>query len=229
MTTTYLITGANRGIGLALARAAASQGHRVIGTARDPGSADELGAVTSRIEQLDADSDGSCRALAARLDSEPIDVLINNAGISPERSGRLADFDPEAYLACLRTNSVGPLLVTRALLPNLDAGRKKVVVHISSQMGSLGDAARDGNTGSLAYRSSKSALNMAGLLIANELKPRGIACVMMHPGWVRTDMGGSQAPLGPEESASRMLATIATLGAADGGRFMRYDGADLAW
>lgn len=227
--TTYLITGANRGIGLALAQAAAEQGHRVIGTARDPDSADDLRATADRIEQLDADSDESCKALAKVLETEPIDVLINNAGISPERSGNLADFDPEAYVQCLRTNSVGPLLVTRALLPNLEKGEKKLIVQISSQMGSIGDVARDGNTGALAYRSSKSALNMASRLVANELKPRGIACVMMHPGWVRTDMGGPNAHLGSEESAGAILKTISELSIEDAGRFCRYDGEPIAW
>jgi len=226
---TILITGANRGIGLALAKEAAARGDRVIGTARAPGSADELRPVADRVEPLDADSDGSCRLLAASLGSEPVDILINNAGISPKRSGQLADFDPEAYLQCLRTNSVGPLLVTRALLPNLEAGRKKLIVQISSQMGSLGDVARDGNTGGLAYRSSKSALNMASLLVANELKPRGIACVVMHPGWVRTDMGGPEAHLGPEESARAMLDTISGMSLADSGRYVRYNGEPIAW
>lgn len=229
MAHTYLITGANRGIGLALAQTAAAQGHRVIGTARDPDSADELRGCADRIEQLDTDSDESCKALAAVLETEPIDVLINNAGISPKGAGKFLEFDPEAYLQCLRTNSVGPLLVTRALLPNLEKGDKKLVVQISSQMGSLGDVVRDGNTGGLAYRSSKAALNMASLLIANELKPKNIACVIMHPGWVRTDMGGPEAHLGSDESAAAILKTIDAMGMADTGRFVRYNGELIDW
>lgn len=228
-TKTILITGANRGIGLALAQAAAERGHRVIGTARDPDSADDLRGTADRIERLDADSDASCRALAEVLRTEPIDVLINNAGISPENSGKFLEFDPEAYLQCLRTNSVGPLLVTRALLPNLEKGEKKMVVQISSQMGSLGDVAREGSTGGLAYRSSKTALNMASLLIANEIKPKGIACVIMHPGWVRTDMGGPEAHLGTDESAGAILDTIGGMSIADTGRYVRYNGEPIAW
>jgi NAD(P)-dependent dehydrogenase (short-subunit alcohol dehydrogenase family) len=229
MANTYLITGANRGIGLALAQAAAAQGHRVIGTARNPDAAADLRATADRIEQLDADSDDSCRALAIVLKNEPIDVLINNAGISPKGAGNFMAFDPEAYLQCLRTNSVGPLLVTRALLPNLENGTKKLIVQISSQMGSLGDVVRDGNTGGLAYRSSKSALNMASLLIANELRPKGIACVIMHPGWVRTDMGGPEAHLGPSESADAILSTIGGMTLADSGRYVRFDGGAIDW
>jgi len=226
---TFFITGANRGIGLALARAAAAQGHRVIGTARNPDGADDLRSVAHSVEQLDAASDESCKALAATLADEPVDVLINNAGISPKGSGDFATFDPDAFADCLRTNAIGPLLVARALLPNLEAGNKKLIVQISSQMGSLGDAQRDANTGGLAYRSSKSALNMASLLVANELKPRGIACVMVHPGWVRTDMGGPEAHFGPEEAANAMLTTIDGLGPSSSGRFMRSDAEPIPW
>lgn len=227
---TILITGANRGIGLALARHAAGRGHTVIGTARNPGKAADLKGVKGvRVEQFDADSDTSAKALAVALDGTPIDILINNAGVSPADSGDFAAFDPDAYAACLRTNSIGPLLVTRALLPNLLASERKLVVHISSQMGSLAGVAEGGNTGNLAYHSSKAALNMANILIANTLKPRGVACVAVHPGWVQTDMGGPNAHLTPDQSASAMLDTIDRLTIADTGRFLRYDGSPLPW
>ncbi|MCC5823351.1 MAG: SDR family oxidoreductase [Phycisphaerales bacterium] len=234
MTTTILITGANRGIGLALARHAAQRGHTVIGTARDPGKADELRAVSGpaggvRIERLDADSDESCKALAKALAGTPIDILINNAGVSPDGSKDLATFDPGAYLACLRTNSVGPLLVTRALLPNVEASRRKLVVQISSIMGSLTNAVDQGWTGNLAYHSSKSALNMANTLIANQLKDKGVACVGVHPGWVQTDMGGPNAHLTPDASASSILDTVDSLGIEDAGKFLNYDGKPLPW
>lgn len=228
--TTVLITGANRGIGLALAQHAAKRGWSVIGTARDPGKADDLKAVPgARVERLDADSDASCKALAGSLAGTPIDILINNAGVSPDASKDLATFDPEAYMACLRTNSVGPLLVTRVLLPNVEASQRKLIVQISSIMGSLTNAAEQGWTGNLAYHSSKSALNMANTLIANQLKDKGVACVAVHPGWVRTDMGGPNAKLTTDESASSILGTIDALGIRDAGRFLNYDGKPLAW
>lgn len=228
--TTVLITGANRGIGLALAKHAVERGWSVIGTARDPGKAADLKAIDGvRVERLDADSDESCKALAASLKGTHIDILINNAGVSPDHSKDLASFDPEAYLACLRTNSVGPLLVTRALLPNVEASERKLVVQISSIMGSLANAADQGWTGNLAYHSSKSALNMANTLIANQLKDRGVACVAVHPGWVRTDMGGPNAKLTTDESASSILDTVDALGIGNAGAFLNYDGEPLAW
>lgn len=234
MAHTILITGANRGIGLALARHAAQRGYRVVGTARSPEKADELRKVTGpagavRVEQLDADSDASCKALAEHLRGEPVDVLVNNAGVFHERGSKFMEFDPDAYADCLRTNSIGPLLVTRALLPNLEASARKLVVQISSQMGSLSGVEQGGNVGNLAYHASKAALNMANLLIAHELKPRGVACVAVHPGWVQTDMGGPNAHLTPDESTTAILGTIERLGVGDTGRFVRYDGSPMPW
>lgn len=227
---TILITGANRGIGLALARHAAQRGHTVIATARDPGKASELKAIPGvRAEKLDADSDASCKALAKALAGVPIDTLINNAGVSPDHSKDFESFDPEAYLACLRTNSIGPLLVTRALLPNVKASGRKLVCQISSQMGSLQLVAEGGNQGNLAYHSSKAALNMANLLVANELKAKGVLCVSVHPGWVQTDMGGPNAHLTPDQSASAILDTLHRVGMESAGRLLRYDGDPMPW
>jgi NAD(P)-dependent dehydrogenase (short-subunit alcohol dehydrogenase family) len=228
--TTILITGANRGIGLAMTRHAVKRGHTVIGTARDPGKAADLKAISGvRIEQLDADSDASCKALARSLAGAPIDILINNAGISPNGSKDLESFDPEAYLACLRTNSIGPLLIARALLPNVEASQRKLIVHISSIMGSITNAAEQNWQGNLAYHSSKSALNMAHALISNQLKDRGVACVAIHPGWVQTDMGGANAHLTPDESVTQILDTVEKLTLKDTGAFLNYDGKPLPW
>jgi NAD(P)-dependent dehydrogenase (short-subunit alcohol dehydrogenase family) len=228
--TTILITGANRGIGLALARHAAKRGHTVIGTARDPDKAADLKAIPGvRVEHLDADSDASCKALARSLAGVSIDILINNAGVSPDGSKDLATFDPEVYLACLRTNSIGPLLVTRALLPNVEASQRKVIVQISSIMGSITNAVNQGWQGNLAYHSSKSALNMANTLIANQLKGKGVACVAVHPGWVQTDMGGPNAHLTPDQSVTAILDTVERLTVKDAGAFLNYDGKPLDW
>ncbi len=232
--TTILITGANRGIGLALAREAARRGHRVIGTARNPDRADELRAVSGpagavRVEALEADSDASAAALAGRLAGTPVDVLINNAGVSPADAKHLGDFDPGAYLACLKTNAIGPLLVTRALLPMVEASERRLVVHVSSIMGSIAHVVESKSTGNLAYHSSKAALNMAHALMANELGPRGVTSVAIHPGWVKTDMGGPNAHLTAEQSAASILDTIGRLSAKDNGAFINHDGTPLAW
>lgn len=228
--TTILITGANRGIGLALARHAAQRGHTVIATARDPGKATDLKAIHGvRVEQLDADSDASAKALAKALSGVPIDILINNAGVSPANAKNLADFDPASYLDCLKTNSIGPLLVTRALLANVEASQRKVIVQISSIMGSLANAVSQNWQGNLAYHSSKAALNMANTLIANQLKGQGVACVAIHPGWVQTDMGGANAHLTPDQSVTAILDTVEKLTIKDAGAYLNYDGKPLPW
>lgn len=228
--TTILITGANRGIGLAMARHAVNRGHTVIGTARDPGKAGELKAIPGvRVEKLDADSNASCKALAKALAGVPIDILINNAGVSPEGSKDFESFDPEAYLACLRTNSIGPLMVARALLPNVEASQRKLIVHISSIMGSITNAMDQNWQGNMAYHSSKSALNMAHALISNQLKGRGVASVSVHPGWVQTDMGGANAQLTPDESARQILDVVEKLTIKDTGAFLKFNGESMPW
>jgi NAD(P)-dependent dehydrogenase (short-subunit alcohol dehydrogenase family) len=225
--TTTLITGANRGIGLELVRGVLASGHSVIGTARDPDAASALRETGARVEALDASDEGSVQALAGRLAGEPIDVLINNAGVFPDRDQGFETLDAAAMTACFATNTVGPLLVTRALLPNLLTGGAKKVVHITSTMGSL-EQARSA-TKNHAYRASKAALNMVTVLMANELRDRGVVCVAVHPGWVQTDMGGAEAHLTPAQSASDILALAERVTMEDTGSFRSHDGAVLPW
>ncbi len=226
--TTILITGANRGIGLAIAQHAAKRGYTVIGTARNPDSADELKATGARVEKLVTDSDESCKALAARLGDEAIDVVINNAGIFLHDCDDLEDFNHESFMRTIETNTLGPLLLTRALIPHLERSQRKLLVQHSSDLGSIADAST-GRQNALGYRISKAGLNMATATIAHELKPRGITCVSVHPGWVRTDLGGPHADLSTDESASLILDTIEGLTSADSGRYMDFAGKDLPW
>lgn len=226
--TTILITGANRGIGLGLAQHAAQRGYAVIGTARNPDAAEELKATGARVEELVTDSDESCKALAAKLGDQAVDVLVNNAGIFLHDCDDLEDFHPESFMRTLETNTLGPLLLTRALIPHLERSQRKLCVQISSNLGSIADAST-GRQGALGYRVSKAGLNMATATIAHELKPRGIACVSLHPGWVRTDLGGPHADLSTDESTSSILDTIDGLRSADSGRFVDYAGNDLPW
>ena len=233
MEKTILITGANRGIGLGLAQYAALRGYKVIGTARDPGSADELNASSGpegavRVEQLDSSLSESVEALAQKLVDVPIDIVINNAGIFPHECDSLVDFDDTAFIRCMQTNTLGPIYVTRALLPNLKKSDQKTVVQISSNLGSIHDASK-GEMGFLGYRTSKAALNMVTATIAHELRPMGITCVALHPGWVKTDLGGPHAPLSTDESVSSILDTIETLEIGDSGRFMDNQGKPLPW
>lgn len=226
--TTILITGANRGIGLGLAQHAAQRGYTVIGTARNPDSAKELRATGARVEQLDTGSLESVEALAKTLGDTPVDILVNNAGIFPHECDDINDLDLEAFERVMRTNTMGPLLLTRALIPNVEKSERKVVVQITSNLGSITDASK-GEMGFLGYRTSKAALNMVNATIAHQLKPRGITCVAVHPGWVKTDMGGEGADLTRDESTSSIMDTIDAISPDQAGAFVDYAGRPLPW
>ncbi|MEX0876991.1 MAG: SDR family oxidoreductase [Phycisphaerales bacterium] len=226
--TTILITGANRGIGLAMARHAADRGMTVIGTAREPGKADELKAVASRVEELHTDSADSVGALAKKLGDEPIDILVNNAGIFLHECDEIEKLDEDAFMRSIRVNTLGPLLLTRALVTNLAASDRKIVAQITSNLGSITDASK-GQMGFLGYRTSKAALNMVNATIAHQLKPKGITCIAIHPGWVKTDMGGKGADLTPDKSAASIMDTIEGVKPAQSGSFVNYAGEPMPW
>ena len=224
-TPTVLITGANRGLGLEFARQYGEAGWRVIGTAREPGDAEELEALGVRVMQLDVASQQSVDELAAALDDEPIDLLINNAGIFP-RVGKIAEIDFDDYNRTLAVNTVGPVRVTRALLPNLRGGKLKMIAGLSSNLGSIAENERGNFYG---YRESKAALNMFTKTLAAELGPEGFTCVVLTPGWVQTDMGGPNATLTPAESIAGMKAVLDRLTPADNGTFWSYNGNQVPW
>lgn len=225
----WIVTGANRGIGLALVRTLRERGHDVIGTARNPDAAEDLRATGARVEQLDAADDHSVRAFADRVTDGPIDAVINNAGVFPDTGRGLDDLEPAAWTRTLVTNALGPVLVARALAPSLERGSRRLVLNISSQMGSIANAREAGATGNYHYRASKAAENMHTALLAADLKPRGITAVCMCPGWVRTDMGGSDAALDPMESAAAIVATAESLAPGDSGRYIDRTGATIPW
>ncbi|MDJ0910102.1 MAG: SDR family oxidoreductase [Woeseiaceae bacterium] len=221
---TVLITGANRGLGLEFARQYAADGWTVIGTARRPASAEELAALDVEIMQLDVTDRESIAALAASLDGRSIDMLINNAGIFP-RVSEIDNVDADDYMQTLAVNTLGPVLVTQAVMPNLREGELKQIVNITSGLASI-----ERNSGGFyGYRESKAALNMFTSTLANELGDDGFICLALHPGWVRTDMGGANANLSPEESVSGMRAVIDGLTAEHNGRYFGYDGSEVAW
>lgn len=222
---TVLVTGANRGLGLEFARQLVAAGATVIGTARDPAAAGELAALGARVEPLDVTDPASVAALARRLEGVRLDALLNNAGYFGHR-GSVAALDPETARREYEVNALGPLRVTQALLPQLRLGSLKLVMNMSSGMGSL---ERAGSGGAAGYRASKAALNMLTVVLAAELKDEGFVCVAMSPGWVRTDMGGQGASLAPQESVRGMLAVLGALGPGDSGRFLDHDGSGLPW
>lgn len=225
---TYLITGANRGIGLGLARALQARGDRVIGTARDPDAALALRDTGARVELLDVTDAASLAGLVERLRGVPIDVLINNAG-RQHPDMELNDVDPEVMVEVYRLNSIAPLMVTAALRPNLRAGVRKTVVNVSSDLGSLALNAEPGDLGWYSYRASKAALNTLTVNLARELGDEGFCCIALHPGWVRTDMGGPRAPLGIEDSVGDILELLDGLTPADNGRYLRHNGETMPW
>ena len=222
---TVLVTGANRGLGPEFARQYKEAGWQVIGTARNPDAAEELRALGVRIVQLDVASQDSVDGLAAALEGEPIDLLINNAGIFP-RVSKIDEIDFGDYERTLAVNTIGPVRVTRALLPNLRQGELKMIAGLSSNLGSIAENTRGTFYG---YRESKAALNMFTKTLAAEFGPEGFTCVVLTPGWVQTDMGGPDAPLQPSESVSGMRAALAKLTPEDNGTFWSYDGSQMPW
>ncbi|WP_374376431.1 SDR family oxidoreductase [Dongia sp.] len=224
---TILITGANRGIGLELTKRYAAEGWTVIACCRKPKDAKALIAVKGDIDirALDVAKPASIAKLKAALGNRPIDVLLNNAGIYGQRGG-FGKTDPKDFMATFQVNTLAPLLVSEALLGNLLKGGMKKIASITSKMGSIGDGPGGGG---YAYRASKTALNMVMANAAAELKGKGIATVLLHPGWVQTDMGGRNAPVKKEESAAGIMKVIAALTPATSGRFFNYDGSPLPW
>ena len=228
----YVVTGANRGLGLEFVRQLLGAGHRVAALAREPERAAELLAVVSDSGELGhvvrcdvADDDSVCAALAAVAEHfEGVDVLLNNAGVAGERVA-FAELDWADALRTFEVNALGPLRVTRACLPLLARGESPRAVHVTSKMGSIADNSSGGAWG---YRMSKTALNMACANLALELGNELLTAVI-HPGWVRTDMGGASAPLEIPDSVARMLRTVAALRSDQGGAFVDLDGQPLPW
>lgn len=219
-----LITGANRGLGLEFARQYAKDGWTVIATTRRPAQSDQLNSLDVEVLQLDVTDRDSIAALAAALKGRAVDMLINNAGIFP-RVNNIEKVDAADYAQTLMVNTLGPVLVTQALMPNLRQGELKRVVNITSQLASIGM----NSGGFYGYRESKAALNMFTKTLATELGPEGFICLTMHPGWVRTAMGGPGANLSPEESVSAMRTVISKVTPADNGAYRAYNGKPVEW
>ena len=216
-----VVTGANRGIGLALVRQLCSRGAAVVAVCRQTSPA--LNALGVRVESgIDVAVPQSWAALASRLDQDEIELLVHNAGIG--RFESLERVTPEDAMAQFQVNAMAPLFLTRALLPRMRPGAK--VALVSSRMGSIGD---NGSGGFYGYRMSKAALNAAGVSLAHDLKPAGIAVVILHPGAVRTDMTGGQGDIDPDASARGLLQRIDELELEATGRFLHENGAVLPW
>jgi NAD(P)-dependent dehydrogenase (short-subunit alcohol dehydrogenase family) len=215
-----LITGANRGIGLELARQYAAAGWQVIATARQ--SSAELDALGVRVEPLDLADADAVPALAAQMDA-PLDLLIANAGTNHPMNGKTAD-DARAWAEMMMVNAIAPYILAKVLLPRLGQASGKAIA-ISSGMGSIAE----NSGGWVPYRTSKAALNMAWSSLALEAKALGVTAVAVSPGWVKTRMGGAGAEITPEQSVTDLRALIERLTIEDSGRFLRRDGSELPW
>jgi NAD(P)-dependent dehydrogenase (short-subunit alcohol dehydrogenase family) len=228
---TVLITGVGRGIGLKLVEEFLKRGYAVIGTVRDDAgkqraeqTAAALGkAVETHIVELTEQA--SVERLRSALADRTIDILINNAGIRGENDQTYISLDLDEWLNILQVNTIAPMRVTLALLPNLLQAEQAKIVTISSAMGSM---ARERND-AIAYRSSKTAVNKAMQCLAVDLRPKQVGVYLMHPGWVRTDMGGPEGEVSAEQSASGLADTIVNFDLDDSGTFWNYDGEALEW
>lgn len=219
---TVLVTGANRGLGLELTRQYAAAGHRVLACSRQPEDAPApTGNVTWKV--LDTGRAESIEALAADLASEAIDILINNAARRGDTGG-LDTLSTDDFLATIRVNALGPLLMVKAFRPHLERGRRRIVANISSRAGSVAEGL-DAD-GDYAYRCSKAALNIATAKLAFDYK---LIFLALHPGWVKTDMGGPEAEVTVAESARGLRDLIEAARPPDSGSFRAFDGATINW
>jgi NAD(P)-dependent dehydrogenase (short-subunit alcohol dehydrogenase family) len=217
---TVLITGANRGLGLEFAKQYSADGWEVVATARE--SSPELEQLGVGVESLDMMDLDALAGFGKRLDS--LDLLVANAGTYGPKDAADPD-DAIDWLDTFRVNTVAPYLLARSVLPLVERSSGKLIA-VSTRMGSIAD---NSSGGYLAYRSSKTALNMAWRNLALDVRRSGVIAAVLHPGWVQTRMGGSSAPLHPEQSVSGMRQVIGKLGPNDSGEFFGYDGGRIPW
>lgn len=235
-----LITGANRGLGLELTRQYAADGWRVYACARRPEAATDLAALAAApggsltLHAMDLFEHGSIERVAGELEGAAIDVLLNVAGtmgrvdFAREGVGAMpfGATDYEDFLDTLRVNVLAPLKVIECFIPHVERGAQKKIVTLSSVVGSI---ASNSSGGLYSYRAGKAAVNALMKSLGIDLGKRGIIALPMHPGWVRTDMGGPRAPLDAPTSCAGIRRVIAGLSLADAGRFLQYDGQELPW
>ena len=227
-----LITGANRGIGLEMVKYSMQQGWRVFACCRNPHNADSLfniaklsnGKVSVHI--ADMQELATLQALSYELRNEPIDMLINNAGISGSDNNKFGNVDVSSWLQAFQVNSIAPLKMVEAFSEQLLMGKRKLVACMGSKMGSMAD---NGYGNSYIYRSSKAALNAVVKSLSIDLREQGIISVALHPGWVKTDMGGPNAEITTRQCVEQLFNHLTRLTIEDSGRFIDIDGSDIPW
>jgi NAD(P)-dependent dehydrogenase (short-subunit alcohol dehydrogenase family) len=229
---TVLITGANRGIGLEHVRRFAERHTQVLAAVRSPEDAVELRELadargnTITILPYDAADPAAPAGLKTALGDTPIDLLFANAGVMGDRKDAFGSVNVEQVVHHVRVNSLAPLKLAEALADNVANSEKRLIACQSSLMGSIGD---NGSGGYYAYRVSKAALNMVAKSMSNDLRSRGVITVALHPGWVKTRMGGASAPVTVAQCVAGQQALFDRLTLADSGHFFNYDGLELPW
>jgi NAD(P)-dependent dehydrogenase (short-subunit alcohol dehydrogenase family) len=229
---TALITGASRGLGLEFATQYAKAGWQVIATCRSPDKADALRALAGgsnglvQIETLDVGDAAATRRLAGAVGRRPIDLMVANAGLYGAREQALGDLDDDSWSEVMRVNVMAPLRLAALLSDAVAASKGKQMAFVSSRLGSM---ASNDDGGGYIYRSSKAALNAVVKSLSVDLKARGITAVALHPGWVRTDMGGPSAPIDAPTSVAGMVTVLAGLKPQDSGKLIEYTGQTVPW
>lgn len=228
--TSVFITGANRGLGLEFARQYRAKDWRVFAACRNPDAAKELQALASQsngqltVHALDVTDESAITRLAAGLSRESIDVLINNAGVNHAAANEFSTDNAKAWFEVLAANVVAPVHVATAFFPHVARSKRRIIATISSRLASITES----YGGSYAYRASKAAVNAAMRSLSQDFA-KDVTIVLLHPGWVQTDMGGARAPLKPAESVGQLVSLIDRIGPRDNGSFLNYDGTPIPW
>ncbi len=228
---TVLITGTNRGLGLEFVKHFLGRSDTVIATCRDSSSATELQALAANnenlsLKNLDVSDAQSMAAFATELKDTPIDMFINNAGVYGPRDANFGNVGSSEWEQVIRVNAIAPMLLTQLIIGSLRQGTEKKLVYVTSKMGSIDD---NKGGGSYIYRSSKTALNSVVKSLSVDLACEGFSVAVVHPGWVRTDMGGPNGLIDVQTSVSGMLAVIDGLSPDNAGDFFNYDGSLIPW
>jgi len=224
---TLLITGANRGVGLELTRQYVADGWEVHACCRDPDKAGELRQLANaKVYRLDVSREESIVQLAERLVGIPIDLLLNNAGVYGGDGNKLGGINTEEWLQVFRINTIAPLLMAQSFLKNISNSNGKTIATLTSKVGSIADNSGGSN---YMYRSSKTAVNQAMKSLSIDTADLGIKTAVLHPGWVQTEMGGPNALITTEQSASGLIKVINNLTPEQSGGFYNYDGTEIPW
>ena len=228
---TILVTGANRGLGIEFVEQYLNEGNDVIATYRNENSSIdliEMGNERSnlKLHQLDVSSNKSLNSFAENLGDSPIDIFINNAGVYGPRNSSFGNVDEENWIHAIKINAIAPILLTQLIIKNIRLGADKKLIYITSKMGSIDD---NKGGGAYVYRSSKTALNAVVKSLSVDLENEGMTVALIHPGWVKTDMGGPNALIDKETSVRGMTEVISNLDISSTGNFYNYDGSIIPW